>query len=37
MYGWPFEQEYEDSPETLQRYREHYTKELGKALSWKGD
>jgi aminoglycoside phosphotransferase (APT) family kinase protein len=37
MYGWPFEQEYEDSPETLQRYRAHYNKELGKALSWRGD
>ncbi|KAM0249624.1 hypothetical protein ACHAP5_002750 [Fusarium lateritium] len=37
MYGWPVEQEYEDSPETLQRYRAHYSKELGKALSWKGD
>ncbi|KAH6956493.1 hypothetical protein DER45DRAFT_631067 [Fusarium avenaceum] len=37
MYGWPFEQEYEDSPETLQRYRAHYNKELGKALSWNGD
>lgn len=37
MYGWPSEQEYEDSPETLQRYRAHYNKELGKALSWMGD
>jgi aminoglycoside phosphotransferase (APT) family kinase protein len=37
MYGWPHEQEYEDSPETLQRYREHYNKEIGKALSWEGD
>ncbi|SPJ82283.1 uncharacterized protein FTOL_09688 [Fusarium torulosum] len=37
MYGWPFEQEHEDSPETLQRYRAHYNKELGKALSWRGD
>lgn len=37
MYGWPFEQEYEDSPETLQRYRAHYNKGLGKALSWNGD
>jgi aminoglycoside phosphotransferase (APT) family kinase protein len=37
MYGWPFEQEYEDSPETLQRYRAHYNKKLGKALSWRGD
>ncbi|KAM0209799.1 hypothetical protein ACHAPQ_002727 [Fusarium lateritium] len=37
MYGWPHEQEYEDSPETLQRYREHYNKDIGKALSWEGD
>ncbi|KAF4338494.1 altered inheritance of mitochondria 9 mitochondrial [Fusarium beomiforme] len=33
MYGWPYEQDFEDSPETLQRYREHYNKEMCKALS----
>ncbi|EWZ39261.1 hypothetical protein FOCG_09000 [Fusarium oxysporum f. sp. radicis-lycopersici 26381] len=36
MYGWPA-MDTEDSPDTLQRYRDHYNKELGKALSWKGD
>ncbi|KAF5674921.1 altered inheritance of mitochondria mitochondrial [Fusarium heterosporum] len=37
MYGWPHLQEYEDSSDTLQRYRDYYSKELGKAMSWKGD
>ncbi|KAM0355702.1 hypothetical protein ACHAPU_000087 [Fusarium lateritium] len=37
MYGWPYMPDYEDPPDTLQRYREHYNKEMGKALSWEGD
>ncbi|KAF4448121.1 hypothetical protein F53441_8437 [Fusarium austroafricanum] len=37
MYGWPDITDFEDSPDALQRYRSHYNKELGKALSWKGD
>ncbi|CCT69795.1 uncharacterized protein FFUJ_05711 [Fusarium fujikuroi IMI 58289] len=37
MYGWPHYQKTEDSPETLQRYREHYNKEMCKALSGQGD
>jgi hypothetical protein len=36
MYGYPVI-ETEDSPETLQRYREHYNIKLGEALSWEGD
>ncbi|KAF9767753.1 hypothetical protein IL306_015042 [Fusarium sp. DS 682] len=37
MYGWPHEQDFEDSPEALQRYRAHYNKEMCKALSGQGD
>ncbi|KAI1180851.1 kinase-like domain-containing protein [Nemania sp. FL0916] len=36
-YAWPTLSDREDSPETLERYRAHYTSELGKALEWKGD
>ncbi|KAL7923764.1 kinase-like domain-containing protein [Trichoderma austrokoningii] len=37
MYGWPEMTESEVSPETLGQYREHYNKELGKALKSSGD
>ncbi|KAI1768010.1 kinase-like protein [Hypoxylon sp. FL1150] len=36
-YWWPGRPEIEDSPETLERYREYYNEEMGKALDWKGD
>lgn len=37
MYGWPIMKESENSPEELQRYREHFNNEMGAALGWKGD
>ncbi|KAI1118021.1 kinase-like domain-containing protein [Nemania sp. NC0429] len=37
MYGWPKLADSEDSPETLERYRAHYNRELGKAHKWQGD
>lgn len=37
MYGWPKIKESENSPEELQRYREHFDREMGAALGWKGD
>lgn len=37
MYGWPKMTDTEDSPGTLDAYRAHYNKELGRALNWKGD
>ncbi|KAJ4018058.1 hypothetical protein NW752_001969 [Fusarium irregulare] len=36
MYGYPVIKT-EDSPETLQRFRQHYNNELGKSLLYKGD
>lgn len=37
MYGWPAMADTEDAPETLQRYRNYYNEELGKALDRQGD
>ena len=36
MYGYPVIKT-EDSPETLQRFRQHYSNELGKSLLYEGD
>jgi hypothetical protein len=36
MYGYPVIKT-EDSPETLQRFRQHYNNELGKSLLCEGD
>lgn len=37
MYGWPKMTESENSPEELERYREHYNEVLGAALQRQGD
>ncbi|SPO00762.1 uncharacterized protein DNG_03510 [Cephalotrichum gorgonifer] len=37
MYGWPKMKESENSPEELEGYREHFDREMGAALGWKGD
>jgi len=37
MYGWPKASDSENSPEELERYREHYNREMGVALDGNGD
>lgn len=37
MYGWPQMADFEDSPDTLERYRAFYNNELGKALGHEED
>ncbi|KAI5865644.1 hypothetical protein GGS23DRAFT_560127 [Durotheca rogersii] len=37
MYGWPRMKDSENSPEELDRYREHFDREMGAALGWEGD
>ncbi|KAL1842907.1 hypothetical protein VTK73DRAFT_2971 [Phialemonium thermophilum] len=37
MYGWPHLKDTENSPEELERYREHYCRALGAALAHRGD